>query len=63
MTSGLANVGTTAEGGFDINLSPEQQALQSGLLGGAQGLSGNLGGQYNPLAGQIGQQAYGQAGQ
>ena len=63
VTSGLANVGTTAEGGFDINLSPEQQALQSGLLGGAQGLSGNLGGQYNPLAGQIGQQAYGQAGQ
>ena len=63
VTSGLANVGTTAEGGFDINLSPEQQALQSGLLGGAQGLSGNLGGQYNPLAGQIGQQAYGQAQQ
>ena len=63
VTSGLANVGTTAEGGFDINLSPEQQALQSGLLGSAQGLSGNLGGQYNPLAGQIGQQAYGQAQQ
>ena len=63
VTSGLANVGTTPEGGFDINLSPEQQALQSGLLGGAQGLSGNLGGQYNPLAGQIGQQAYGQAQQ
>ena len=63
VTSGLANVGTTPEGGFNLNLSPEQQALQSGLLGGAQGLSGNLGGQYNPLAGQIGQQAYGQAQQ
>ena len=63
VTSGLGNVGTTAEGGFDINLSPEQQALQSGLLGSAQGLSGNLGGAYNPLVGQIGQQAYGQAQQ
>ena len=63
VTSGLANVGTTAAGGFDINLSPEQQALQSGLLGGAQTLSGNLGGQYNPRAGQIGQQAYRQAQQ
>ena len=63
VTSGLGNVGTTAEGGFDINLSPEQQALQSGLLGGAQGLSENLGGAYNPLAGQIGQKAYSQAQQ
>tara|TARA_R110000787_G_scaffold270628_3_gene377622 strand:- start:2 stop:1429 length:1428 start_codon:yes stop_codon:yes gene_type:complete len=63
VTSGLGNVGTTAEGGFDINLSPEQQMLQSGLLGSAQGLSENLGGAYNPLAGQIGQQAYGQAQQ
>ena len=63
VTSGLGNVGTTAEGGFDINLSPEQQALQSGLLGSAQGLSENLGGAYNPLAGQIGQKAYSQAQQ
>jgi hypothetical protein len=29
VTSGLANIATTPEGGFGINLSPEQQALQA----------------------------------
>ena len=61
VTSGLANVATNAQGGFDLNLSPQQQALQSQLMGGAGQLAGNLGGQYNPMAGQIGSNAYGQA--
>ena len=43
VTSGLGNVGTTAEGGFNINLSPEQEALQSQLMGQAQGLFGQVG--------------------
>ena len=43
VTSGLANVGTTAEGGFDINLSPEQQALQPQLQGQVGGLFGQVG--------------------
>ena len=61
VTSGLANVATNAQGGFDLNLSPEQQAMQQQLMGGAGQLAGNLGGQYNPMAGQIGSNAYGQA--
>lgn len=43
VTSGLANVATTPEGGFDINLSPEQQALQAQLQGQAAGLFGQVG--------------------
>ena len=43
VTSGLANVGTTAEGGYGINLSPEQQALQQQLMGQAAGLFGQVG--------------------
>jgi len=43
VTSGLGNVGTTAEGGFNLNLSPEQEALQQQLMGQAQGLFGQVG--------------------
>jgi hypothetical protein len=43
VTSGLGNVGTTAEGGFNINLSPEQLALQQQLMGQAQSLFGQVG--------------------
>jgi hypothetical protein len=43
VTSGLGNVGTTAQGGFNLNLSPEQEALQSQLMGQAQGLFGQVG--------------------
>ena len=61
VTSSLANVQAGANGGLNVNLSPQQQALQGQLMGGAGQLAGNLGGQYNPLAGQIGSNAYGQA--
>ena len=43
VTGGLANIGTTAEGGFDIGLSPEQQAMQNQLMGQAGGLFGQVG--------------------
>ena len=43
VTSSLANVQTTPEGGFDINLSPQQQALQTQLQGQTQGLFGQVG--------------------
>ena len=43
VTSGLANIATTPEGGFGIHLSPEQQALQAQLQGQAAGLFGQVG--------------------
>ena len=43
VTSDLANVVTTPEGGFDINLSPDQLALQTQLQGQAGGLFGQVG--------------------
>jgi len=43
VTSGLANVRTTPEGGFGIDLSSEQQALQTQLQGQVGGLFGQVG--------------------
>ena len=43
VTSGLANVATNQQGGFDIGLSPEQQAMQTQLMGQAGGLFGQVG--------------------
>jgi hypothetical protein len=43
VTSGLANINTTPEGGFDIQLSPQQQALQQQLMGQAGSLFGQVG--------------------
>ena len=43
VTSGLANVATTPEGGLGVTLSPEQQAAQEQLLGQATGLFGQVG--------------------
>tara|TARA_R110001606_G_scaffold341593_1_gene489907 strand:- start:142 stop:1113 length:972 start_codon:yes stop_codon:yes gene_type:complete len=50
VTSGLANIGTTAEGGFGVNLSPQQQAMQSQLMGQSQNLFGQVG--QDPMAQQ-----------
>ena len=41
--TGLGNVETTAKGGFDINLSPEQLAQQTALQGQADTLFGQVG--------------------
>ena len=43
VTGGLGGITTTAEGGFGIDLSPEQQAMQQQLMGQAQGLFGQVG--------------------
>ena len=43
VTSGLANIATTPEGGLGVTLSPEQQAAQQQLLGQATGLFGQVG--------------------
>jgi hypothetical protein len=43
VTSNLANIGTTAEGGYNLNLSPEQQQIQNQLLGQSQQLFGQVG--------------------
>ena len=43
VTSGLANVATNQQGGFNIGLSPEQQAMQNQLMGQAGGLFGQVG--------------------
>ena len=43
VTSDLANVATNAQGGFDVNLSPQQAAMQQQLMGQAQGLFGQVG--------------------
>ena len=43
VTSNLANVQTTAEGGVNLNLSPEQQAMQQQLLGQSRGLFSQVG--------------------
>ena len=50
VTSGLANVATNQQGGFDIGLSPEQQAMQNQLMGQASGLFGQVG--QNPAQAQ-----------
>jgi len=43
VTSGLGSVAGTAEGGFNINLSPEQQAMQQQLMAQSRGLFGQVG--------------------
>ena len=43
VTSSLARAGTTPQGGYTLELSPQQQALQEQLLGQAQGLFGQVG--------------------
>jgi len=43
VTSSLANVQTTPEGGFNLNLSPEQQAMQTQLSGQSQSMFGQIG--------------------
>jgi hypothetical protein len=50
VTSGLANVATTPEGGFDIGLSPQQLAAQQQFQEQATGLFGQVG--VDPAAAQ-----------
>ena len=43
VTTGLGTATTTPEGGYTLGLSPEQQALQTGALGQAQGFMTGIG--------------------
>ena len=61
VTGGTGSITTDAQGGFGMQLSPQQQALQSNMFGAAQGLSGQIGQPVNPMYGQMANQAYGQA--
>jgi len=70
VTSGLANVGTTAQGGFNLNLSPQQQAMQNAAFGQANQFFGQAGqgitrAQQQAASGLFNQAqgAFGQAGQ
>ena len=59
VTSGVGSTTTDAEGGFTMNLSPEQQAVQDTLFGGAGGLAGQATAEYDPIYEQLANQAYG----
>jgi len=59
VTTGVGGVQTTPEGGFSLNLTPEQQALQQTLFGGSQALAGQATAAYDPIYQQLAQQAYG----
>ena len=43
VTTGLGGATTTPEGGYSLQMSPEQQALQNQLLGQSQALFGQVG--------------------
>jgi len=66
VTTGLGGITTTPEGGIATALSPEQQALQTGLQAGAAGLmptAVSRPGEYAPFAGAALGQAQQQLGQ
>jgi len=47
------------QGGYALNLSPEQEALRQALFGGSQALAGQATAAYDPMFAQLAQQAYG----
>ena len=61
VTGGTGSLTTTPEGGFGMQLNPQQQSLQNNMFGAAQGLSGQIGQPANPMYGQLANQAYGQS--
>ena len=61
VTGGTGSLTTTPEGGFGMQLSPQQQAIQNNMFGAAQGLSAQIGQPANPMFGQMANQAYGQS--
>ena len=62
VTSGVGSTTADATGGFTTSLSPEQQALQDTLFGGASGLAGQATAAYDPIYEQLANQAYGGVG-
>jgi len=61
VTGGTGSLTTTPEGGFGMQLSPQQQAIQNNMFGAAGNLSAQIGQPANPMYGQMANQAYGQA--
>ncbi len=59
VTSGTGTATTTADGSTALALSPEQQALQDTLFGGAGGLATQATAAYDPIYEQLASQAYG----
>ena len=62
VTSNIANTTTTPEGGINIGLSGQQQNMQNNAFGNAQTMGQNIGSNYNPMTGQVGNQAMQGAG-
>ena len=63
VTSNIANTATTPEGGVNIGLSPQQQAMQNTLFSQAGQSAGNIGGGIDPSVAGVGAQAGQLAGQ
>jgi len=61
VTGGTGSLTTTPEGGFGMQLSPQQQAIQNSMFGAAGNLSRQIGQPVNPMYGQMANQAYGQS--
>jgi len=61
VTGGTGSLTTDAQGGFGMQLSPQQQAIQNNMFGAAGNLSGQIGQPANPMYGQMANQAYGQS--
>ena len=61
VTGGTGSLTTTPEGGFGMQLSPQQQAIQNNMFGAAGNLSRQIGQPVNPMYGQMANQAYGQS--
>ena len=61
VTGGTGSLTTTPEGGFGMQLSPQQQAIQNSMFGAAGNLSRQIGQPVNPMFGQMANQAYGQS--
>ena len=63
VTSNIANTTTTPEGGVNIGLSPQQQAMQNTLFSQAGQAAGSIGGGIDPSVAGVGAQAGQLAGQ
>ena len=59
VTTGVGSGAVDAQGGFTTTLSPQQQALQDTLFGGAGQLAGQATAGYDPRYEQLANQAYG----
>jgi len=59
VTSQVGQAVSDPQGGYTLNLTPEQEALRNTLFGGSQALAGQATAAYDPIYAQIAQKAYG----